>query len=231
MFDTAAEERLKQLHSKPRQLDLIMDTLGGRLLHGRLVFQQQFLIKSYELDPEGKVSIVALVNHLQPSSLGSGPAAAAVEEFHTAKTTALSITAANIGPIKFLEESALGHLKSVGLLADGFGSTLEMHRRDLIWVAYRLQIEVERLSSWADVVQVETWISSASEKHIKYDWIVRDCKTGKTLIRAKSLYLMVNKKTRKVSFAKEVGAEIKPHVMNCDPLINQDKKKTPALGF
>ncbi|XP_050286277.1 uncharacterized protein LOC126725542 isoform X2 [Quercus robur] len=61
------------------------------------------MIRSYELDLDGKVSIVALVNRLQ--------------------------------------ESALNHLKSVGLLADGFGSTLEMHRRDLIWVAYRLQIE------------------------------------------------------------------------------------------
>ncbi|KAM3686039.1 hypothetical protein ACJW31_11G166800 [Castanea mollissima] len=66
--------------------------------------------RSYELDPDGKVSIVALMNHLQ--------------------------------------ESTLNHLKSVGLLADGFGSTPEMHRRDLIWVAYRLQVEVDRRSSW-----------------------------------------------------------------------------------
>ncbi|KAM4072808.1 hypothetical protein ACB094_11G167500 [Castanea mollissima] len=46
------------------------------------------------------------------------------------------------------KESTLNHLKSVGLLADGFGSTPEMHRRDLIWVAYRLQVEVDRRSSW-----------------------------------------------------------------------------------
>ncbi|KAK7854118.1 palmitoyl-acyl carrier protein thioesterase [Quercus suber] len=142
MIDTAAEEKLKQLHSKPRQLDLIMDTLGGRLLHGRLVFQQHFLIRSNELDPDGKVSIVAVVNLLQ--------------------------------------ESALNHLRSVGLLADGFGSTPEMHRRDLIWVAYRLQIEVEHKES---------------------------------------------------IFRKEVGAEIKPYVMNCDPLINQDKKKLLHCDF
>ncbi|XP_075664872.1 acyl-[acyl-carrier-protein] hydrolase FATB2, chloroplastic-like [Castanea sativa] len=88
------EKRLKQLHLKPRQLDIIMDTFGGRLQNGGLVFQQHFMIRSYELDPDGKVSIVALVNRLQ--------------------------------------ESALNHLKSVGLHADGFGSTPEMHRRDLI---------------------------------------------------------------------------------------------------
>ena len=39
---------------------------------------------------------------IQPSSLGSGPAAAVVKEFHTAQTTALCITAANIALISFL---------------------------------------------------------------------------------------------------------------------------------
>eukprot|EP00261_Vitis_vinifera_P037745 XP_019078988.1 PREDICTED: uncharacterized protein LOC109123509 [Vitis vinifera] len=37
-----------------------------------------------------------------PSSLGFGPAAAVIKEFHTAQTTALCITAANIAPISFL---------------------------------------------------------------------------------------------------------------------------------
>ncbi|RVW74986.1 Retrovirus-related Pol polyprotein from transposon TNT 1-94 [Vitis vinifera] len=40
---------------------------------------------------------------VKPSSLGSGPAAAVVKEFHTAQTTALCITAANIAPISFLK--------------------------------------------------------------------------------------------------------------------------------
>ena len=40
---------------------------------------------------------------IQPSSLGSGPAAVVVKEFHTAQTTALYITAANIAPISFLK--------------------------------------------------------------------------------------------------------------------------------
>ncbi|KAM3733853.1 hypothetical protein ACB098_11G169800 [Castanea mollissima] len=56
------------------------------------------MIRSCELDPDGKVSIVALMNCLQ--------------------------------------ESTLNHLKSVGLLADGFGSTPEMHRRDLIYNSF-----------------------------------------------------------------------------------------------
>ena len=40
---------------------------------------------------------------IQPSSLGSGPAAAVVKKFHTAQTTALCITAANIALISFLK--------------------------------------------------------------------------------------------------------------------------------
>ena len=40
---------------------------------------------------------------IQSSSLGSGPATAVVKKFHTAQTTALCITAANIAPISFLK--------------------------------------------------------------------------------------------------------------------------------
>ena len=40
---------------------------------------------------------------IQPSSLGSRPAAAVVKEFHTAQTTAACITATNIAPITILK--------------------------------------------------------------------------------------------------------------------------------
>ena len=40
---------------------------------------------------------------IQPSSLGSRPAAAVVKEFHTAQNTALCITTVNIAPITFLK--------------------------------------------------------------------------------------------------------------------------------
>ncbi|GMY34266.1 palmitoyl-acyl carrier protein thioesterase, chloroplastic-like isoform X2 [Fagus crenata] len=165
---------------------MIIDIFGGKLLQGGLVFQQNFLIRSYELGPDGKVSLMALVNRLQ--------------------------------------ESALNHFRSVGLLANGFGSTQQMIRKDL-----RLMNEVERLPSWADVVQGETWNSSSSGKKIIYDWLVRDYNSGETLIQGTSLYVMINKKTRRLSIVKEVYAEIEPHVMNCDPIISEDKKKLQQL--
>ncbi|XP_050286321.1 palmitoyl-acyl carrier protein thioesterase, chloroplastic-like [Quercus robur] len=187
------EKRQKELNLNPRQLDLITDTFGGKLLHGGLVLQQKFLLRSYESNPDGKVSIEALVNRLQ--------------------------------------ESTINHLKSLGLQASGFGSTPVMHRKDLVWVVYRLQIEVERLPTWADVVQVDHWFASASGKRKECDWLVRDYKTGETLIRATSLYMMMNTKTRKISLEKEVGAEMKHLVFKSDPIINKAKKKLPHLDF
>lgn len=47
-----------------------------------------------------------------------------------------------------MKESALNHLKGMGLIAEGFGSTPEMSIRDLIWVVYRMKIVVESYPSW-----------------------------------------------------------------------------------
>jgi hypothetical protein len=67
-------ERLQHLQRKPRQLDKTIETFSGKLMQDGRVFQQNFLIRSYELDPDGKASIETLVHHLQvltPVSLGS----------------------------------------------------------------------------------------------------------------------------------------------------------------
>ncbi len=44
--------------------------------------------------------------------------------------------------------------------------------------------------------------------------------SGGFMLAICSLYVMINKKTWRLSFVKEVYAEIEPHVMNCDPIIN-----------
>lgn len=46
------------------------------------------------------------------------------------------------------QETALNHVKTAGLLGDGFGSTPEMSRRNLIWVVTKMQVLVERYPSW-----------------------------------------------------------------------------------
>lgn len=47
-----------------------------------------------------------------------------------------------------LQETALNHVKTAGLLVDGFGSTPEMSKRNLIWVVTKMQILVDRYPSW-----------------------------------------------------------------------------------
>ncbi|PAN04671.1 hypothetical protein PAHAL_1G082800 [Panicum hallii] len=43
-----------------------------------------------------------------------------------------------------LQETALNHVKSAGLLGDGFGSTPEMSKRNLFWVVSQMQVLVEQ---------------------------------------------------------------------------------------
>ena len=47
-----------------------------------------------------------------------------------------------------LQETALNHVKTAGLLGDGFGSTPEMCKKNLIWVVTRMQVEIDRYPTW-----------------------------------------------------------------------------------
>lgn len=47
-----------------------------------------------------------------------------------------------------LQETALNHVKSAGLLNDGFGCTPEMYKRNLIWVVAKMQVLMNRYPTW-----------------------------------------------------------------------------------
>lgn len=47
-----------------------------------------------------------------------------------------------------VQETALNHVQKAGLLADGFGSTREMWKRNLIWVVTKMQVAVDRYPTW-----------------------------------------------------------------------------------
>uniref|UniRef100_A0A9R1V568 Acyl-[acyl-carrier-protein] hydrolase n=1 Tax=Lactuca sativa TaxID=4236 RepID=A0A9R1V568_LACSA len=64
-------------------------------------------------------------------------------------------------------ETTLNHVKHVGLLGDGFGSTPEM----------------------GDMVQVDTWVAASGKNGMQRDWMIRDYKTGEILTRASRLEL------------------------------------------
>ncbi|KAB5552621.1 hypothetical protein DKX38_009932 [Salix brachista] len=129
-----------------------------------------------------------------------------------------------------LQETALNHVKTAGLLGDGFGATPEMSKRNLIWVVTRMQILVDRYPTWGDVVQVDTWVSASGKNGMRRDWLVRDAKTGETLARASSVWVMMNKVTRRLSkIPEEVRGEIEPYFLTSDPVVNEDSRKLPKI--
>lgn len=129
-----------------------------------------------------------------------------------------------------LQETALNHVRTAGLLGDGFGSTPEMCKKNLIWVVTRMQVLVDRYPTWGDVVQVDTWVDASGKNGMRRDWLVRDCKTGETLTRASSVWVMMNKQTRRLSKIPEaVRGEIEPYFVNASPVVDEDGRKLPKL--
>ncbi|GAB2232501.1 hypothetical protein Drorol1_Dr00011538 [Drosera rotundifolia] len=129
-----------------------------------------------------------------------------------------------------LQETALNHVKSAGLLGDGFGSTPEMYKRNLIWVVARMQVLVDRYPTWGDVVEVDTWVCQSGKNGMRRDWLVRDWNTGEILTRASSVWVMMNKETRKLSkMPDEVREEIGGYFLDKAPVLADDGRKLPKL--
>ncbi|KAI4376637.1 hypothetical protein MLD38_014378 [Melastoma candidum] len=129
-----------------------------------------------------------------------------------------------------LQETALNHVRTAGLFADGFGSTPEMSKRNLIWVVTKMQILVDRYPSWGDTVQVDTWVSGSGKNGMRRDWHVQDLKTGEIITKASSVWVMMNKHTRRLSkMPEEVRGEIEPHFIDCSPAVAEDGRKLPKL--
>uniref|UniRef100_Q9FQY0 Acyl-[acyl-carrier-protein] hydrolase n=1 Tax=Iris germanica TaxID=34205 RepID=Q9FQY0_IRIGE len=129
-----------------------------------------------------------------------------------------------------LQETALNHVKCAGLLGNGFGSTPEMSKMNLIWVVTKMQVLVEHYPSWGDVIEVDTWAAASGKNGMRRDWHVRDWQTGQTIMRASSNWVMMNQNTRRLSkFPEEVRAEIEPYFMERAPVIDDDNRKLPKL--
>ncbi|XP_072968089.1 palmitoyl-acyl carrier protein thioesterase, chloroplastic-like [Typha angustifolia] len=130
-----------------------------------------------------------------------------------------------------LQETALNHMKCAGLLVDGFGSTPEMYKRSLIWVVTKMQVHVEKYPSWGDVIQVETWVFPSGKNAMRRDWHVKDAETGKTILKATSLWVMMNKKTRRLSkVPEEVRTETEPYFLpKVAAILDDDGRRLPKL--
>ncbi|XP_073052298.1 palmitoyl-acyl carrier protein thioesterase, chloroplastic-like [Primulina eburnea] len=129
-----------------------------------------------------------------------------------------------------LQETALNHVKTAGLLNDGFGSTPEMSKRNLIWVVAKMQVLVDRYPTWGDVIQVDTWVAASGKNGMRRDWLIRDRNTGDVLTRASSQWVMMNKETRRLAkIPDEVRDEIGGYFVDSPPVVDQETRKLPKL--
>ncbi|XP_073132218.1 palmitoyl-acyl carrier protein thioesterase, chloroplastic-like [Henckelia pumila] len=129
-----------------------------------------------------------------------------------------------------LQETALNHVKTAGLLNDGFGSTPEMSKRNLIWVVAKMQVLVDRYPTWGDVIQVDTWVAASGKNGMRRDWLIRDRNTGDILTRASSQWVMMNKETRRLAkIPDEVRDEIGGYFVDSPPVVDRETRKLPKL--
>lgn len=123
---------------KGRQCDITLNPFEGSMLQGGPVFRQTFPVRSYEVGTDSRATMEALMNYLQvgvsfTSSFLCSLAFSLSSSFHCFCTA---------------KETALNHCKSMGLLADGFGCTPEMCKRNLVWVIRKMQIVVDTYPLW-----------------------------------------------------------------------------------
>ncbi|KAI3504543.1 hypothetical protein L1887_26095 [Cichorium endivia] len=134
--------------------------------------------------------------------------------------------------MNLLQETALNHVTSAGLAGNGFGATHEMSLRKLIWVVTRIHVQVEKYSSWGDVVEIDTWVNAAGKNGMRRDWIIRDFVTQKIITRATSTWVIMNRETRRLSkIPDEVRDEVTPFYLNRDAIAKEkiDHEKIEKL--
>ncbi|KAB1200851.1 Palmitoyl-acyl carrier protein thioesterase, chloroplastic [Morella rubra] len=130
-----------------------------------------------------------------------------------------------------LQEASINHGKSLGLVGEGFGATPGMSKKNLMWVVKRTQVVVDRYPTWGDAVQVQGWFHMSGRNGLRRDSLFRDSKTGETLARASSLYVLVNKQTRQLSkMPEEVRLELEPYFLDSNSIAEEDSRKLQEPG-
>uniref|UniRef100_A0A7N0UJA2 Acyl-[acyl-carrier-protein] hydrolase n=1 Tax=Kalanchoe fedtschenkoi TaxID=63787 RepID=A0A7N0UJA2_KALFE len=134
--------------------------------------------------------------------------------------------------MNLLQETALNHVRNSGLAGSGFGSTREMSLRKLIWVVTRINIQVEKYSSWGDIIEIDTWVDAAGKNGMRRDWIIRDFKTQQVITRATSTWVIMNRVTRRLTkMPDQVRDEVTPFFTNrlSSAIVDNDSRKIDRL--
>ncbi|KAK7274226.1 hypothetical protein RIF29_15307 [Crotalaria pallida] len=132
--------------------------------------------------------------------------------------------------LNLLQETALNHVWMSGLLGDGFGATHGMIRNNLIWVVSRMQVLVDYYPIWGEVVKIETWVGASGKNGMRRDWLIRSQASGLIFARATSTWVMMNRKTRRLSkMPEEVRKEIAPWFIEKHAIMEDAYEKIAKL--
>ncbi|KAG9445899.1 hypothetical protein H6P81_012027 [Aristolochia fimbriata] len=127
--------------------------------------------------------------------------------------------------MNLLQETALNHATSSGLAGEGFGTTREMCSRKLIWAVTRINVEVDKFSSWGDVVEIDTWVASHGKNGLRRDWIIRDYDTHQIITKATSTWVIMNRETRRLcKIPEQVKEELEPFYLDRKMIIDTNNK-------
>ncbi|KAI4325280.1 hypothetical protein MLD38_030693 [Melastoma candidum] len=131
--------------------------------------------------------------------------------------------------LKYNQETVVKHWKCVGIHDGGFGITPAMKRRNLVWVLRRTHISFHSYPSWKDVVEVKTRFH-ISRRRLRFECLIHNRKTKETVARSISLFLVMDKSTRKLStLLDDVLREIEPHSVEYNPASSMDEKRVRQL--
>ncbi|QHO32722.1 Palmitoyl-acyl carrier protein thioesterase [Arachis hypogaea] len=98
-----------------------------------------------------------------------------------------------------------------------------MSIRKLIWVVTRIQVQVQRYSSWGDIIEIDTWVDAHGKNGMRRDWVIRDHFTKEVIVKATSTWVMMNRETRKLcKIPEEVREELTPFYINRFAISNED---------
>lgn len=101
-----------------------------------------------------------------------------------------------------------------------------MQEQNVFWVLSRLKIEVVSFPVWRDKIKVSTWSMGTDGLFAYRNFIVED-ENGNPLVRAASMWLMVNTETRRLV---RPGEYMRDFPLCSDRLFEEDPEKIPALN-
>jgi fatty acyl-ACP thioesterase B len=113
--------------------------------------------------------------------------------------------------LNLLQETAINHLRTLDIIGGGFGVTPSMLKNNLMWVYTKLSAEIDHYPTWDDVIEIDTWFGPLGKNAFQKGWTIKNLVTGQVLVRASSIWMVMNEKTRRLSkVSDELRAEMSP---------------------